>query len=52
MHSSWADSCDPRGVQPTAGEIEKARRVVSAFEEAQSKGLAVVSLGSKMIDPR
>ena len=37
--------------QPTAGEIEKARRVVSAFEEAQSKGLAVVSLGSKMIDP-
>jgi len=25
--------------------------VVAAFEEAQSKGLAVVSLGSKMIDP-
>ncbi|MFZ0685159.1 MAG: aldolase/citrate lyase family protein [Terriglobales bacterium] len=37
--------------QPTAGEIEKARKVVAAFEEAQSKGLAVVSLGSKMIDP-
>jgi len=37
--------------QPTAVEIEKARRVVAAFEEAQSKGLAVVSLGSKMIDP-
>ncbi len=37
--------------QPTAIEIEKARKVVSAFEEAQSKGLAVVSLGSKMIDP-
>jgi len=37
--------------QPTAIEIEKARRVVAAFEEAQSKGLAVVSLGSKMIDP-
>jgi citrate lyase subunit beta/citryl-CoA lyase len=37
--------------QPTAVEIEKARKVVSAFEEAQSKGLAVVSLGSKMIDP-
>jgi len=36
---------------PTAVEIEKARKVVSAFEEAQSKGLAVVSLGSKMIDP-
>jgi citrate lyase subunit beta/citryl-CoA lyase len=36
--------------QPTAAEIEKAMRVVAAFEEAQSKGLAVVSLGSKMID--
>jgi len=37
--------------QPTALEIEKARKVVAAFEEAQGKGLAVVSLGSKMIDP-
>ncbi len=37
--------------QPSADEIEKARKVVAAFEEAQSKGLAVVSLGSKMIDP-
>jgi len=37
--------------QPSAIEIEKARRVVAAFEEAQGKGLAVVSLGSKMIDP-
>jgi citrate lyase subunit beta/citryl-CoA lyase len=37
--------------QPTAAEIEKAQRIVAAFEEAQKKGLAVVSLGSKMIDP-
>ena len=37
--------------QPTPAEIEKARKIVLAFEEAQSKGLAVVSLGSKMIDP-
>ncbi|MGO8984774.1 MAG: aldolase/citrate lyase family protein [Terriglobales bacterium] len=37
--------------QPTAIEIEKARKVVAAFEDAQKKGLAVVSLGSKMIDP-
>jgi len=37
--------------QPTAVEIEKAQRIVAAFEDAQSKGLAVVSLGSKMIDP-
>jgi citrate lyase subunit beta/citryl-CoA lyase len=36
---------------PTAAEIEKAQRIVAAFEEAQTRGLAVVSLGSKMIDP-
>jgi len=36
---------------PSVAEIEKAQKVVAAFEEAQSKGLAVVSLGSKMIDP-
>jgi citrate lyase subunit beta/citryl-CoA lyase len=36
---------------PTKAEIEKALKVVAAFEEAQRRGLAVVSLGSKMIDP-
>jgi citrate lyase subunit beta/citryl-CoA lyase len=36
---------------PTPAEVEKAQRIVAAFEEAQAKGLAVVSLGSKMIDP-
>ena len=37
--------------RPTAAEIEKAQKIVVAFKEAQKKGLAVVSLGSKMIDP-
>lgn len=37
--------------RPTAAEIAKAQKIVAAFEDAQSKGLAVVSLGSKMIDP-
>ena len=37
--------------RPTAAEIDKAQRIVAAFEEAQKKGLAVVSLGSRMIDP-
>ena len=37
--------------RPSAAEITKAQRIVAAFEDAQSKGLAVVSLGSKMIDP-
>ncbi len=36
---------------PTPEEIEKAKRIVLAFEEAEKKGLGVVSLGSKMIDP-
>ncbi len=36
---------------PTQKEIEKAKRIVLAFDEAQAKGLGVVSLGSKMIDP-
>lgn len=36
---------------PTPEEIEKAKKIVLAFEEAEKKGLGVVSLGSKMIDP-
>jgi citrate lyase subunit beta/citryl-CoA lyase len=37
--------------RPTRAEIDKALRIVAAFEEAEAKGLSVVSLGSKMIDP-
>lgn len=36
---------------PTPEEVEKAERIVAAFREAESRGLGVVSLGSKMIDP-
>ena len=36
---------------PTSTEIERARKIVAAYNEAQQKGLGVVSLGSKMIDP-
>jgi citrate lyase subunit beta/citryl-CoA lyase len=36
---------------PTPSEVERARRIVAAFEEARAEGLGVVSLGSKMIDP-
>lgn len=36
---------------PNEMEIEKARKIVAAFEEAEAKGLGVVSLGTKMIDP-
>lgn len=36
---------------PAAAELEKARKIVAAFKDAEEKGLGVVSLGSKMIDP-
>jgi citrate lyase subunit beta / citryl-CoA lyase len=39
-----------RAFAPSAAELEKALKIVAAFEEAQAKGLGVVSLGSKMID--
>jgi citrate lyase subunit beta/citryl-CoA lyase len=35
---------------PTEPEIEKAKKIVAAFEDAEKKGLGVVSIGSKMID--
>tara|TARA_Y100000590_G_scaffold468945_1_gene653980 strand:+ start:4068 stop:5276 length:1209 start_codon:yes stop_codon:yes gene_type:complete len=48
----------PRQIQPiheelapTVVEIERAKKIVSAFNDARKKGLGVVSLGSKMIDP-
>jgi citrate lyase subunit beta/citryl-CoA lyase len=36
---------------PTPLEIERARKIVAAYNDAHQKGLGVVSLGSKMIDP-
>jgi citrate lyase subunit beta / citryl-CoA lyase len=39
-----------RAFAPSAAEIEKALKIVAAFEDAQARGLGVVSLGSKMID--
>ena len=36
---------------PSPDEISKALTIVAAFDEAQAKGLGVVRLGTKMIDP-
>jgi citrate lyase subunit beta/citryl-CoA lyase len=36
---------------PTYEEIEKAKKIIQAFKEAEKQGIGVVSLGSKMIDP-
>jgi len=40
-----------KGFIPGAEEIEKAGKIVMASDDALSRGLGVVSLGSKMIDP-
>lgn len=42
IHNSFA---------PEEKEIEKAQKIIRAFEDAKAKGLGVVSLGTKMIDP-
>jgi citrate lyase subunit beta / citryl-CoA lyase len=39
-----------RAFAPSQTELEKALKIVAAFEDAQARGLGVVSLGSKMID--
>ena len=39
-----------RAFAPTVAELEKALRIVAAYEEAQARGLAVVSLGTRMVD--
>ena len=36
---------------PSQAQIDRALKIVAAFQEAQQHGLGVVSLGSKMIDP-
>ncbi len=36
---------------PTEKEIEKAKEIVLAMEDAQKRGAGVIALGSKMIDP-
>ena len=39
------------GFSPSVDEIEKAKKIVLAYRDALDKGLGVVALGSKMIDP-
>jgi citrate lyase subunit beta / citryl-CoA lyase len=40
-----------KGFAPDETEIEKSKKIVLAFEAAKLKGLGVVAMGSKMIDP-
>jgi citrate lyase subunit beta/citryl-CoA lyase len=40
-----------KGFSPSMDEIEKAQKICLAWEEASEKGLGVIALGTKMIDP-
>ncbi len=40
-----------QGFAPDETEIEKSKKIVLAYETAKLKGLGVVAIGSKMIDP-
>ncbi len=40
-----------KGFAPEADDIEKAKKIVFASKKAEEKGLGVVALGTKMIDP-
>jgi citrate lyase subunit beta/citryl-CoA lyase len=40
-----------QGFAPDSTEIEKSKKIVLAFETANKRGLGVVALGTKMIDP-
>lgn len=39
------------GFAPSEREIQKAEKIVKAFADATARGLGVISIGSKMIDP-
>ncbi len=39
------------GFSPSPEEMEKAKKIVIAYRDALEKGLGVVALGTKMIDP-
>ncbi len=40
-----------RAMAPSEAELEQALRIVRAAREAEARGLGVVALGSKMVDP-
>jgi citrate lyase subunit beta/citryl-CoA lyase len=39
------------GFKPSEQELEKAKKIMLAFEKAKKEGKGVISLGTKMIDP-
>ena len=50
-HSGSLPGITADAVEMLENEIDKARDIILAFDTAKSKGIGVVSMGSKMIDP-
>src|SRR5262245_30443957 len=49
IHPSQLDPCN-RVFAPTEDEVERARRVIAAFEEAEAEGRGVVTVDGRMIE--
>ncbi len=49
IHPSQVDPCNAT-FAPTAEEVEKASRIIAAFEEAEAEGRGVVTVDGRMVE--
>ncbi len=49
IHPSQLEPCN-RVFAPTADEVDRARRIIDAFEEAEAEGKGVVTVDGRMIE--
>jgi citrate lyase subunit beta/citryl-CoA lyase len=49
IHPSQLDPCN-RVFAPTADEVDRARRIIEAFEEAEAEGRGVVTVDGRMVE--
>jgi citrate lyase subunit beta/citryl-CoA lyase len=49
IHPSQLEPCN-RAFAPAAEEVERARRVIEAFEKAQAEGRGVVTVDGRMVE--
>ena len=49
IHPSQLDPCN-RVFAPTADEVDKARRIIEAFEQAEAEGRGVVTVDGRMVE--
>jgi len=49
IHPSQVDPCN-RVYAPSDDEVEQARRIIAAFEEAEAAGKGVVTVDGRMIE--